>query len=126
MKVIFWNEHKAACHSTTTDFSAGTYEQLIKGGSNCYTEVECESSDMIASIVELVNTATDVELLYHINPDPTDVLEVLEVLIDTVQRTTDLENVYNDNGELFTKAHSKSWEEVWAVYNQAKVNAGVE
>jgi len=48
-------------------------------------------------------------------------LDVLECLIDTADRTTDLENVYND-----TTGDCVGWDEVFEVYLQVKDKAGVE
>ena len=49
-----------------------------------------------------------------------ELLTVMECLIDTVDRTTDLENVYDHNDE------SVTWVQVWDNYRALKVLAGVE
>ena len=78
-----------------------------------------------------VNTAEDIILnclaetppTTHIVQDPklVQLLSVVECLIDTAKRTTDLESVYDDKGQ-----QDFTWAEVWESYQLLKDIAGVE
>jgi hypothetical protein len=121
---IFWNPEKVSGNTTLNGYTCTVGElQTFEAEESISisSTLSLVDEEQAKAFVEAVLCEGDLELRYAEIIDFQKLLSVMECLIDTVQSTTDLENVYDDS-----KEQSFSWQEVMEQYQVLKVLAKVE